>query len=60
MKQIRRPSISQCADCGQTMHLVRCGVDAHMDRYQSKADRRISGCNGRVYIHADTGGMECE
>lgn len=53
----RRPKYETCGECGERMHLSRCGVDEHM--HLSAQEVRQVGCNGRVYIHERTGGMDC-
>jgi hypothetical protein len=58
-KIARRPSTATCDACGGTVHLSRCGVDEH-GRFVTRRERLAGACNGRVYIHADTGGIECD
>lgn len=58
----RRPSRIDCPDCGEQLGLVSCGVDDHIatGRYMTRRDRLAGVCNGRVYVHTATGGMECD
>lgn len=55
----RRPSTSRCQDCGEVTHLSRCGVDEHSRPFMTQREIREQGCNGRVYVHAATGGIDC-
>lgn len=55
----RRPSVAVCPDCGEVTHLSRCGVDEHL-RTRTPRERAEGRCPGRVYIHAETGGIECK
>jgi len=57
-KRTRRASSKLCDGCGQPAHIIECGVKGHL--FALKGTQRQPGeCNGRVYVHDDTGGMEC-
>lgn len=58
-RSIRRPRTTTCEDCGEQMHLSHCGVDAHNRPFMTQREIREQGCNGRVYIHVRTGGIDC-
>jgi hypothetical protein len=54
----RRASTSTCANCGEPVSLVDCGVREHR-RTRTARERHEGRCPGRVYAHDATGGMEC-
>jgi len=57
-KRPRRPSSKSCDYCGKRVSLIDCGVSSH--KFAERGTRRRPGqCNGRVYAHDDSGGMEC-
>lgn len=57
-KRPRRASKGICDKCGYRVFLGPCGVDDHL--FAKPGQRRQPGdCNGRVYIHEETGGMGC-
>ena len=58
-KRPRRPSVRKCPYCGEPQSLIECGVASH--KFAERGTRRRPGqCNGRVYAHDDSGGMECD
>jgi hypothetical protein len=59
MKTMTRPRTAACQCCGQPIHLVRCGVDEHL-RTRTRREQIAGRCAGRVYVHAGTGGIECD
>ena len=57
-KRPRRASTKLCDGCEAPVSLIDCGVDSH--KFAERGTRRKPvQCNGRVYAHDDTGGMEC-
>jgi len=57
-KRPRRASKRACQFCGEPVSLISCGVKEHL--FAAPGTRRQPGdCNGRVYAHDETGGMEC-
>lgn len=54
----RRPSAATCSECGERIHLSRCGVEEHL-RTRTPRERAEGRCPGRVYIHESNGGIEC-
>jgi len=53
----RRPRRYKCLLCGDMVHLGWCGVDEHLHTKRTKREQ-IEQCNGYVYIHESTGGMD--
>jgi len=52
-----RPRTQQCP-CGEKMVLALCGVKEHLYTKRTKREQ-MDNCNGRIYIHLSTGGIEC-
>lgn len=59
MTTTRRPSTATCGDCGERTHLSNCGVDDHNRPFRTRREVAETGCNGRVYIHVTSGGIDC-
>ena len=56
MRIISRPRKKVCG-CGEPVFLGNCGVKEHLRQTRTIKEPFI--CNGYVYIHVETGGMEC-